>query len=104
MADTLKSASDESLQAEITRRQIEADKQRRKERTAELKPLLELGFGVDEPINLSVKDLCAKLDDLRRTFPDDINDQYRQAAVTGLRGIDSSVRMILPEEEPMAPE
>lgn len=102
-ADPLKNFSDEDLQNEMQRRQLAADKERRRKRKEDLKPLVDLGFGADEPIKLTVKELCDKLDELRRTLPDGISDQHRQAAVIGLRGLDSQVRMILPEEEPVMP-
>ena len=102
MAETLKTATPEALQAELTRRHAEADADRRKQRTEDLAPILALGFGSDKPIGISMKELVTKLGELRRTWPDDINDAHRQAAHLGLLNIDSEVRNILPEEPAMS--
>jgi hypothetical protein len=102
--DPLKNLTDAELQAELQRRHAEADLARRAQLETDLTPLREIGFGLDTPINVSVKQLYERLDAVRRTLPDEVSYEHVRAAGLTLRGLDSQVRMLLPEQPAVEPE
>lgn len=99
--DPLKNLTDAELQAELQRRHAEADAARRAQLETDLRPLREIGFGLDTPINLSVRELYERLGATRRTLPEAISYEFVRAAELNLRSLDSQIRMLLPERPAM---
>lgn len=102
--DPLKNLTDAELQAEMQRSHAEADAARRAQLETDLTALREIGFGLDTPINISVKELYERLGAVRRTLPEEVSYEYARAAELNLRGLDSQIRMLLPEQPAMEPE